>query len=109
MSPYFSKNYAASLDNDVSMAVLSILNWHPIPPKLNHTFVVLISKKSKPELITEFQPVSLYSVVYKLVTKVPSNHLKPILLAMIFENQGAFVQCLLIFDNILIAFESYIL
>ena len=69
------------------MAVLAILNGHPIPPKINYMLVALIPKKSKPELIMEFGPISLCNVIYKLITKFISNWMEPIWPAIISANQ----------------------
>ena len=70
----------------MSRVVLAILNGHAIPPRLNHTFVALIPKKHKPDSISDFRPISLYNVVYKLVMKVLSNRLKGILRSIISDS-----------------------
>ena len=72
---------------------------------MNHTLVALIPKKPKPELVSDFRPMSLCNVIYKLVTKVITNRLKPFLPHVISASQGAFVRGRLISDNILIAYE----
>jgi len=105
MNPFFFQKFWDSIGNDVSSAMLPILNGHPIPPKLNHTFVALIPKKPRPEHISEYRSISLCNMVYKLVTKVVANRLKPLLHSIISDTQGAFAQGSLISDNILIAFE----
>ena len=71
---------------------------------MNHTLMALISKKSKPELISDFRPINLCNMIYKLVIKVITNRLKLLLPFVISTSQGASVQGRLISDNILIAY-----
>lgn len=42
-----------------------------IDPELNNLLLVLISKTSNPADFRQFRPISLYSIMYKLVMKVP--------------------------------------
>ncbi|XP_042972966.1 uncharacterized protein LOC122304767 [Carya illinoinensis] len=72
-------------------AVMQALQSGTLPLTINHTFITLIPKKKKPEKITEFRPISLCNVVYKLISKVLANRLKPILNQVISSSQSAFV------------------
>jgi len=69
--------------------------------------VALIPKKPWPGSILDYRPISLCNVVYKLVTKVISNRLKPLPPSIIFDTQSAFTEGRLITDNILITFEIF--
>ena len=55
--------------------------------------------------MTEFKPINLSNVTYKIIAKVLSNKLKAVLPQIITENQSAFLFECLITDNILVAFE----
>jgi len=107
MNPLFFQRFWEVIGDDVVAVMLAILNGHAIPPSFNHTFVALIPKKPQPSHISEFRPISLCNVTYKLVTTVIANRLKPILPNIISKTQGAFTQERLITDNILILFETF--
>ena len=47
-----------------------------ILPALNATFLTLIPKGEGVDFSDKFRPVSLYNVIYKIITKVIANHLK---------------------------------
>ena len=91
---------------DVTQAMLSSLNSRSILKSINHTFITLIPKVQNPEKVTNFRPISLCNVIYKIISKVLANRLKPMLHSIISKTQSAFIADRLITDNILIAFES---
>ena len=72
---------------------------------LNKTNISFISKTNTPEKMTDFRPISLCNVVYKLISKILANRLKPLLPHIITENQSAFTSDCLITDNVIVAFE----
>ena len=66
----------------------------------------MIPKVATPKTVAQFRPISLCNVIYKLLSKVLVNRLKPILNSIILEAQSAFIVDRVITDNILIAFET---
>ena len=106
MPPLFFQHYWDSIGDDVVKAVLFCLNTKDVLPGLNHTFITLIPKVKSPEFISEFRPIALCNVLYKLVSKVLANRLKRVLPQIISETQSAFQPDKAISDNILVAFET---
>ena len=72
---------------------------------LNHAFLTLIPKVKNPEKVSDFRPIALCYILYKLISKVLANRLKTFLPQIIFESQSTFQADKAILDNILVAFE----
>ena len=106
MPPLFYQNFWELVRGDVIHDVLIFLNSGTLPNSLNHTFITLIPKTKNPENVTEYRPISLCNVLYKIFSKVLANRLKRVLPQIISEHQSAFIKGQLITDNILVAFET---
>ncbi|KAL4291711.1 hypothetical protein GQ457_14G003420 [Hibiscus cannabinus] len=72
---------------------------------VNQTILVLIPKVAKPEYISQFRPISLCNVIYKIITKLLVCRLRPYLPGWIKDTQASFVPGRQIQDNIIIAQE----
>lgn len=101
----FYQHYWSLIGDDVSLAVLSCLNSGTLLTSLNHTYII-VSKRKIPKRVTEFRPVALCNIIYKLILKVLANKLKSRLPFVISESQSAFQYDKAISDNILVAFET---
>jgi hypothetical protein len=75
---FYQKNWDI-VGKDVCCAVLSFLNGGQFDSSLNATNIVLIPKVSPPSQLTDFRPISLCNVLYKIISKVLANRLKSIL------------------------------
>ena len=105
MFAVFYQNFWDIVGNDVVNMVLNVLNSDRSMADINKTYITLVPKFSNPSRMTEFRPISLSNVTYKLIAKVLANRLKLILPHIISENQSAFTVGRLITNNVLIAFE----
>lgn len=76
-----------------------------IEPFLNKTLLVLIPKVKRPKVVTQFRPISLCTVPYKVLSEVIVNRLKPLMPILVVENQTSFVRGRHITDNVIIAQE----
>ena len=73
MPPIFFQHYWDNISDDVVKVVLSFLNSNKIVPGLNHTYLTLIPKVKSLEYVTEFRPITLCNILYKLVSKILAN------------------------------------
>ena len=99
----FYQRYWDLLGNDVTLAVLDFLNGGELPSGLNDTSITLIPKVRHPQSISQYRPIALCPVLYKIAAKAITNHLRCIMDEVISEEQSAFVPGQLITDNILVA------
>ncbi|KAJ0096620.1 hypothetical protein Patl1_27306 [Pistacia atlantica] len=75
------------------------------PQDFNATHIALIPKVKTPSKVSEFRPISLCNVLYKILAKVLANRLQKILPQIISPSQSAFIPDRLITDNAIVAFE----
>ena len=101
----FYKRFWHIIEDDLIDEVLLAVNSKKIPDGWNETIIVMIPKTDIPDHITQFRPISLCNVVYKVISKLLANRLKVLLPEVISPMQSAFVPGRMITDNILIAYE----
>ena len=66
----------------VVIVVLDFLDDGIMLPALNYTNIVLIPKVNNLEKISDFRPISLCNIIYKIISKILANRLKQVLLTL---------------------------
>lgn len=99
LTPKFFKTYWSVVRPLATDTVLGILEGKPLDLNINHTFISLIPKNKMPLTVNEFRPISLCNVLYKVVSKVIANRIKPILEDLVSPSQSAFIPGRNISDN----------
>lgn len=93
------------ISSDITAGVHSFLANQKILREWNNTFITLIPKVANPTSVSEFRPISLCNVVYKIISKCLTIRLRQILPEIIGPYQSAFVQGRLMGDAGLVAHE----
>lgn len=70
MTASFYKKYWHLIGDDVSKAVLHVLNNGGSVQEVNKTFITLVPKIKAAYSVKDFRPIALCNVIYKLVAKV---------------------------------------
>ena len=105
MPPLFYQHFWPTVNFVVIQTVLDFRNHGVAPPKFHETHFVLIPKNKNLKRVTDYKPISLCNVAYKLASKAVANRMKRVLKDIVGENQSAFVAERLITDNVLVAHE----
>ncbi|XP_074287668.1 uncharacterized protein LOC141612819 [Silene latifolia] len=75
---FYQKNWSV-IKRDVCAMAMRALEGKGFPAGMNDTHLVLIPKVVSPEHISQFRPISLCNVAYKIVSKALANRIKKVL------------------------------
>jgi hypothetical protein len=99
------KAFYDHLKNDLLLVVRESQKEGRIHGPLNATFMCLIPKKQCPSSFEDYRPIACCNVIYKLISKIISRRLRPMLSAFIGEEQFGFLHNRQIHDAVSIAQE----
>lgn len=75
---FYQKHWTTIKEGVITTCLHKLNEAGNIAP-LNHNYIALILKTTKPRKVIEFRPISLCNVIYRIVTKAMKNRLKTIL------------------------------
>ena len=104
--PLFYQHFWPNIGEVVTSTIIDFLNFGLTLPKYNETYIFLIPKVKEPKKVTDYRPMNLCNVVFKIASKAIANKMKQFLPSIISDTQSAFVHGMLITDNVLVAFEA---
>ena len=99
----FYQKYWRTIGLQVIKMVQDFFNSDYFDPQLNETNICLIPKTERSRDMTNFRPISLCNVCYKIISKILCQRLQRYLPNIISETQSAIVAGRTIADNILLA------
>ncbi|CAN0866808.1 Transposon TX1 uncharacterized 149 kDa protein [Linum grandiflorum] len=105
-NPGFYQDFWNLLGDAVFGAACKWLDEGVLPQALQETNVILLPKVEDPRGMNDLRPISLCSVLYRLVAKVLANRMRKVMPRLISEEQSAFVAGRSIIDNVMVAFET---
>ena len=102
---FFQSNWH-TVGSNIVIEVQSFFSSGNLQSSINNTHIRLIPKIQSPQKMVDYRPIALCTVFYKIISKLLSKRLQPVLQTIISENQSAFVPKRAINDNVLITHEA---
>lgn len=93
------------IKQDVYRDIRNIFVTSTLHLRQNEAHVRLIPKGTKPRKVSDYRPIALCTTHYKIIAKIFTKRLQPLLDKLIFKHQSAFVPNRAIMDKVLITHE----
>ncbi|GJU92745.1 putative RNA-directed DNA polymerase, eukaryota, reverse transcriptase zinc-binding domain protein [Tanacetum coccineum] len=101
----FVKKLWGTIHKDLHEFVDYFFTYSTMPHGANSSFFTLIPKVNNPTCITDFRPISLIGIHYKIIVKILANRLAKVIDKIISKEQSAFIVGRQILDGPLILTE----
>jgi len=102
----FFSHFFDLLKTDLLQMVEAFRVSSSIHSATSSTFIALIPKKNRSESFHDFRPISLCNIMFKLISKIIAERMKPILNSFISRDQHAFLKGRIILDAVAMTQES---
>ena len=86
----------ADYQDDVVLAIKHIFTSCSVPNLWKQTFIALVPKVCNPQQISDYWPINLYNTTYKMITKLFTNCLSPLLSALLPPTQGLLLKIIIL-------------
>lgn len=101
----FFKKIWHGVKHDFYRAILSFFDQIKMNQRVNLTCITLIPKVPNTDKIKLFRPISCFSVMYKIISKVLTHRLREVMGSIVSTAQEGFVPGRQLGDNVLLATE----
>ena len=101
-SASFYQSFWDIIGDDVAEEIRNFFTSNTLNARFNETHVRMIPKMRGAKGVADYRPIALCSTHCKIIAKVLTSRLQPILQSIISKNQSAFVKGRAISDNVLI-------
>lgn len=104
-SASFYQTFWDIVGEEVVHDIQTFFEANVLDPRQNETHVRLIPKITSPRRVADYRPIALCNTHYKIIAKLLTRRLQPLLPSLISDHQSAFVKGRAISDNVLITHE----
>ncbi|GJW80269.1 putative RNA-directed DNA polymerase, eukaryota, reverse transcriptase zinc-binding domain protein [Tanacetum coccineum] len=101
----FVKKYWDIIKKDLHDFINSFFASCDMPYEANSSFFTFIPKVNNPTFITDFHPISLIGIHYKIIAKILVNRLSKVINKIVSKEQSAFIVGRQILDGLIILSE----
>lgn len=101
----FYQHFWDIIGDDIYSDIRSFFDTSQLHPRQNETHIRLIPKTKNSKKVSDYRPIALCTTHYKIIAKLLTKRIQPLLHAIISPSQSAFIPGRAISDNVLITHE----